>query len=152
LSAAIIDEVEAHHPQRVRLAAAEEITGTWDPDRLAQALANLLANALNHGSPGSPVDVTLAQEDGAARIEVSNRGEPIPESMREAIFEPFRRAGTGPGAPPPGLGLGLYITREIVRAHRGSIELESGADRTTFSVRLPRDPSAAELPLARTKT
>jgi signal transduction histidine kinase len=109
---------------------------------LTQVLANLLSNALSHGSPGSLVDVRLAQEDGNARIDVTNQGEPIPESMHETIFEPFRRAGTGSGAASPGLGLGLYIARAIVRAHRGSIELVSRDDETTFTVRLPRDSSS----------
>jgi PAS domain S-box-containing protein len=142
LSLTLIDEIEAQHPHRVRLADGEEISGTWDPDRLTQVLANLLSNALSHGSPGSLVDVRLAQEDGIARIDVTNRGEPIPESMHETIFEPFRRAGTGSGAASPGLGLGLYIARAIVRAHRGSIELVSRDDETTFTVRLPRDSSS----------
>ncbi|HEY7573957.1 MAG TPA: PAS domain S-box protein, partial [Thermoanaerobaculia bacterium] len=137
---AAIDEFEAQHPRRIRLAPGGEIAGSWDPDRLGQVFSNLLGNALSHGSPVHPVDVVLAQEDGMVRIEVTNRGEPIPAAMRESIFEPFQRVGGGSAGTTPGLGLGLYITREIVRAHRGTIDLVSRPDGTTFSICLPSRP------------
>jgi signal transduction histidine kinase len=72
-------------------------------------------------------------------LTVHNQGPPIPEETLPALFEPFRR-GTGQATEhPSGLGLGLYIVREIVRAHDGSIEVAStAAEGTTFTVRLPR--------------
>jgi signal transduction histidine kinase len=73
-------------------------------------------------------------------LTVHNGGAPIPDSAREALFDPFRRGRvSGPAASPSGLGLGLYITRELVRAHGGSIDLQSSATSgTTFTVALPK--------------
>jgi PAS domain S-box-containing protein len=136
----VVEEIEARHPSRVHLKADVNFPGQWDADRLAQVLSNLLDNALDHGSPTDPVEVRLGQENGAVRLDVSNRGRPIPESMREAIFEPFRRASAEVGTARQGLGLGLYITREIAQSHGGSVEVASGEEQTTFTVRLPLRP------------
>jgi PAS domain S-box-containing protein len=140
----IVEEIEARHPSRVHLKADVNFPGQWDADRLAQVLSNLVDNALDHGSPTDPVEVCLRQENGAVRLDVSNRGRPIPESMREAIFEPFRRASSEEGTARQGLGLGLYITREIAQSHGGSVEVDSREGQTTFTVRLPlvREPPA----------
>jgi len=137
ICASVIDELQAQHPDRLRLTAEGEFRGQWDTDRLAQVFGNLLGNALEHGSPATPVDVRLGLENGVARIDVENRGATIPADLREEIFEPFRRVGRDTSRTPTGVGLGLYITREIVRAHGGTIEMTSEGDRTTFTLRLP---------------
>lgn len=108
-----------------------------DPDRLEQVVDNLLANARDHGEPGAPVRVGVDRsEDGAsARIWVHNRGEPIPPEARKTLFTPYGGAATDRSE---GLGLGLYIADSIVRAHGGSIELDSSAaEGTEFRVLLP---------------
>jgi PAS domain S-box-containing protein len=150
---AVVDELEVTHPGRVRLeCSAGAGRGSWDADRLAQALGNLVANALVHGEPGQPVTVSLHDEGPDALLSVHNLGPPIPPALLGAIFDPFRRAaahgaggagghsGAGGGAGGgQGLGLGLYITDAIARGHGGSVEVRSEeAAGTTFTLRLPR--------------
>jgi signal transduction histidine kinase len=111
-----------------------------DAARVAQVVSNLVGNALAHGSPAEAVQVTLDGSGPDLLLSVRNRGATIPTTILPVIFEPFRR-GTGATSHPRGLGLGLYITREIVRAHQGTIEVESTDDRgTVFTVHLPRSP------------
>ncbi|HEY6930124.1 MAG TPA: PAS domain S-box protein [Thermoanaerobaculia bacterium] len=141
--AAVTDELEAQHPNRVRLSAQGEFRGRWDADRLAQMLVNLLANALDHGSPQSPVEVRLTHENGAARVDVQNRGPVISDDARGEIFEPFRRRNLNSATASRGLGLGLFITREIVRSHGGTIDLVSRNNETVFTVKLPILPESA---------
>lgn len=137
-------EVEAAHPGRtVRCRVPEPEPGEWDPDRLGQVVANLLGNALEHGTPDGPVALACGGDRGTLVFEVSNRGPPIPSEFRPLLFEPFRR---GPGAERNGrgLGLGLFIARQIVLAHGGALEVRSDeAQGTAFTVRLPRRAAGA---------
>ena len=101
-------------------------------------IANLVGNALEHGDPSSPVTVRLAGTDAAWVISVHNGGPPIPCDVLPNIFDPFRR-----NAPrterSKGLGLGLFITQQVVLAHGGKIEVSSTTESgTTFTVFLPR--------------
>ena len=122
---------------RLTLALEEGVVCDVDPSRLEQVLVNLLANAARHAH-GSPIEVAVWGTDDGARLRVRDSGPGISESVRAQLFERFARA---PGAT-PGLGLGLYIAREIVDAHGGRIEVESARERgTTFTVHLPRAPS-----------
>ena len=139
----IVEELRASNPGReLSVTAAGPLAGTWDAARLEQVVSNLVGNALSHGAPGSPVQVSATGNDGVVTLAVHNRGKSIPPALQQVLFEPFRRGdreATGKGA--SGLGLGLYISREIVRAHGGTIEVASGdAEGTTFTVRLPRTP------------
>jgi phosphoserine phosphatase RsbU/P len=124
------------------LEAPRECVGSWDRVALGRVLSNLLVNAIQHGFPDEPVVLTLREEGADVVIEVCNRGVPIPEDVVPYLFDPFRR---GKGATSSvvggagGLGLGLYITKELVSAHDGRIEVRStAAEGTTFVVRLPR--------------
>jgi two-component system OmpR family sensor kinase len=119
---------------------AEPVTVTGDAHRLHQALANLLTNARLHTPVGTGVTVTLAVEDGAARLEVHDDGPGVPEDVRPHVFERFTRAehrrrpdGSGGGA-----GLGLSIVAAVVEAQGGTVGLTSKPGTTTFTVRLPR--------------
>jgi PAS domain S-box-containing protein len=133
----VVEETRAAWPARnILLEVQGDVTGQFDPDRLAQLLSNLTVNALVHGAPDRPVLVSAAAKGERVALEVHNEGSPIPESDRELIFDPFR---IGAGGAPTGLGLGLYIAREIARAHGGELEVESSAERgTTFRAVLPR--------------
>jgi signal transduction histidine kinase len=105
-----------------------------DPSRLDQVLVNLLANAARH-APGAPIRVSLGAGGDDAVLSVHDGGPGIPETVRSRIFERFVRM---PGSP-TGLGLGLFICRQIVEAHGGAIEVQSEPGHgTTFLVRLPR--------------
>jgi len=136
---ALTDELRARTPTRTITRAGDESSmGTWDPDRLNQVLDNLLVNAIRHGDG----EVTLTLEDRAdqALLKVHNWGLPIASEARNSLFDPFRRAGKRSG----GVGLGLYIVDQIVRAHGGEVEFSSDEmEGTTFVVRLPKAPPAS---------
>ncbi len=127
-----------HRTAKLELLGAD-ITGIWDPDRLAQAVSNLLVNALQYGREGTPIVVELATVDGAATITVHNtvRDEPIPPEALSKLFQPDRRGVHDIRYGTSGLGLGLYLVSEIVRAHGGSISAVSEGSRTSFRVVLP---------------
>jgi PAS domain S-box-containing protein len=136
----IATELEAEHQGRaINLTAPGPLRCCCDPDRMGQVLSNLVGNALRHGAPGAPIDVVLAQDGPEIRIVVHNVGPPIPATLLPLLFDPFWRAS--PAAKPDpagGLGLGLYISQQIVMAHGGRIEVESTAEKgTTFTVVLP---------------
>jgi signal transduction histidine kinase len=136
----VAEELRGAHPGRELLVeSAGDLDGAWDADRLQQVASNLINNALCYGPPDEPVRVAMRGEDGQVVLSVHNGGAPIPDATREALFDPFRRGRGSVPASPSGLGLGLYITRELVRAHGGSIDLQSTATSgTTFTVSLPK--------------
>jgi signal transduction histidine kinase len=136
----VITEIETAHPDRsVRLRAEGDTRGTWDRDRLSQVVQNLLGNAIEHGAGGGPIEVEI---DGIAAesvvLRVHNEGAPIAPALLPLIFDPFRRQNS-PARRSEGLGLGLFICREMIRAHRGEIAVQSGEGTgTTFTVTVPR--------------
>ncbi|MBX3467361.1 MAG: sensor histidine kinase [Planctomycetes bacterium] len=144
LGAAVTDELEqlrgAHPGRRIELAANGDGRGRWDAARVQQLVRNLVSNAIQHGSPDQPVRVALRGEEADVHLEVTNRGPEIAPSALDQIFEPLRRGpGQGDGHDPRrGLGLGLFIVREIVKAHGGEVQVRSAGGETTFAVRLPR--------------
>jgi signal transduction histidine kinase len=120
----------------VNLKADVEIQGDWDEFRLEQVVVNLLTNALRYGA-GKPVDVELQQLPGAAAIKVTDHGIGIAPEDRTRVFEQFVRVGDRSRT--PGLGLGLYITRQLVEAHGGTISVDSTlGEGSTFTVALPQ--------------
>jgi signal transduction histidine kinase len=132
----VLDEMREAHPDRViELSASGDLTGYWDPDRIAQVCANLIGNALEHGRAGSRIRVTLAEHSDGVILCVENAGERISESLRPVLFQPFRR---GRNAHSTGLGLGLFIVDQIARAHGGTISVLSDDEATRFMVTLPR--------------
>jgi signal transduction histidine kinase len=119
----------------LRLEANQPVWGDWDRLRLEQVVTNLLSNAFKYAA-GTPVQIVVDSDGINARLSVSDRGIGIPEADRQRIFEPFERA-TGLQQK-PGLGLGLYLVQEIVRAHGGRVDVHSDAGRgSTFVVHLP---------------
>ena len=107
-----------------------------DLGRLQQIASNLLGNALAHGLERSPVKITATADDNDFVLEVWNAGEPIPRDSIDKIFEPFWRHSIS--ATRKGLGLGLHICSQIVRAHQGRISVTSSKEYgTQFTVRLP---------------
>ncbi|WP_224242007.1 PAS domain-containing protein [Hyalangium gracile] len=141
LSALVRDVVERFEPQALRagsplvVQADEPIIGFWDRLRLEQVVDNLLSNALKYG-PGRPVTLRVEQHGEEARLTVSDEGIGIPSESLPRIFEKFERAVSPRHY--GGLGLGLYITRQIVQALGGGIRVESQPERgATFTVELP---------------
>ncbi|MFL5303623.1 MAG: GAF domain-containing protein [Polyangia bacterium] len=135
----VMDELDQANPDRsLRLACHGDTAGRWDPDRLSQVFSNLVANAVRHGRPEHGVAVTVdGRGDRAVRVTVHNMGT-IPAERLPKLFEPLAGSGRAPDNS-QGLGLGLFITRELVCAHGGAIEVWSDeAAGTTFTVMLPR--------------
>ena len=122
----ILDELRAAHPSATIQLQCPELRGAWDCDRLEQVFSNLMGNALAHGDPGKAVTVTAGAEDHRVWVEVHNEGPPIPQELQSVLFNPFpwsERASKSPA----GLGLGLYISNEVVLRHGGQIEIRSTA-------------------------
>jgi signal transduction histidine kinase len=136
----VVAEIRAAYPHRtLELRAEGDTRGTWDRGRLERIVSNLLTNAVEHGDESGVVASVVGEAD-AVRLTVHNGGAPIPADLLPLLFDPFERGARGGG----GLGLGLYIVREIVRVHGGAVEVRSAdPEGTTFAVVLPRHPATA---------
>jgi sigma-B regulation protein RsbU (phosphoserine phosphatase) len=132
----VVDELRISNPQR-EIVAELLLDGSvpLDHRRIAQLLSNLLGNALTHGASDRPVVVRAVGDDTYFELSVANAGTPIPAAARERLFQPFFREDVR--ASQQGLGLGLYIASEIVRAHKGRIAVTSDDELTRFTVRIP---------------
>ena len=133
----VMEEFQHSHPTRLIVSKVDgDVRGTWDEARLSQLLDNLLGNALQHSPEDTPVEVTLTGTPDGITLSVRNEGPPLPMEERTSLFEPFKRGKRASG---DGLGLGLYIARQIVVSHGGRISVESGVGLgTRFVVLLPR--------------
>ena len=147
-----VDELHAFHPERALLLECEgDLSGQWDEDRLAQVVSNLVGNALQHGSVSGPVTVRAASDGDRAVLTVHNLGPAIPATSLKTIFDPMVRSSTGRdyAGQARSLGLGLFIVRELVAAHGGTVSVASTETAgTTFTVRLPRRNQALRGPHA----
>lgn len=122
----------------LRFASTGSTLGAWDRSRVQEVLENLVSNAIKYGE-GNPIDVSLEAFDATVRLSISDQGIGIAAEDLDRIFERFERgAGT---QRQPGLGLGLYVTRQIVRRHGGTLSVSSNpGEGSTFVVELPRSP------------
>ncbi len=139
----IVEAYSSSHRNRdVRVEYNGNLTGTWDVGRIKQLLSNLIRNALEHGSPGSPITLVATGEADEVSLAVRSEGQPLSTAEQSQIFEPRvhrETAGQKGRRASAGLGIGLYITKQIAEAHGGRVELRSTAsDGTTFTARLPR--------------
>lgn len=135
LAQTIVDEFAISHPNEpIALESEGDCAGVWDEDRLAQVFANLISNAVHHGTAGAGISLRVTGGDGV-ELTVSNRGRTIPPTTLRTIFNAFQQGETRINQ---GLGLGLYIVKAIVDAHGGSVSVVSEEGLTTFTVLLPR--------------
>ncbi|MDI7277600.1 MAG: ATP-binding protein, partial [Anaerolineae bacterium] len=126
---------EAH--QITVQAEQPSIVGHWDPAALRQVLTNLVDNAIKY-TPGGPIEIRVRCQDGEVVASVTDHGPGIPSERLALLFEAFAGASARELRRPGGLGLGLYISRGIVQAHRGRIWVESQLGvGSTFSFSLP---------------
>lgn len=134
-----LQEVETGFPERrLESEMLGNLEGIWDGERLCQVLTNLLGNAMHHGDPAQPVQVTAdGRQDDRVSITVRNGGT-IPAELLPTLFNPFRGGERRPGQH-QGLGLGLFIAHQIVRSHGGRIDVRSADGVTSFRVELPRE-------------
>ncbi|MEZ4435637.1 MAG: ATP-binding protein [bacterium] len=139
----LVDELRVAYPG-CDIVVAHRGDGAMDldPDRIEQVVSNLVGNARHHGAAGRPIRVDVTGEDARVLFEVHNEGPPIAPELLPHLFSPYKRQHGG-SRHSSGLGLGLYITNEIVVAHRGTIEVRSDDGGTAFRVCLPREAGEA---------
>ena len=132
-----ITEIRTGHPEAViHFDARGDLRGTWDADRFAQVISNLLGNAVQHGN-GSRITLTAEDQGDAVRVAIQNGGPAIPAHVLPVVFEPLARVSGDRAS--HSIGLGLFIARAIVSAHGGRIDVRSSADAgTTLLVELPK--------------
>jgi signal transduction histidine kinase len=147
LAQEIGEELRASFPSaELSFEGEGETAGDWDRDRVAQVLTNLIGNASTYGG-GAPVGVRIIGRESEVCLLVHNGGEPIAAELIPEVFEPLRRGTENRSA--GNIGLGLFIVNEIVRAHGGTVTVQSSFDHgTTFSVSLPRVAATAARALA----
>jgi signal transduction histidine kinase len=136
----VVEEIRAAFPKARIDISMMEIRGMWDPDRLLQVISNLVTNAIQYGDPDAPIRISATATGGVATITVANalRDGPIPNDRLAMLFEPYRRGAGSDVSHRGGLGLGLYISHEIVRAHGGRMYAHSSREEgTVFTVELP---------------
>lgn len=141
-----VEDAAATHPETTfEVKAVGTLSGHFDAVRLHQLFTNLLVNAAQYGAKGQPVVIRVSNEHPDMVVQVTNRGQPIPEAAWRSIFKPLIQLPTGDDddRPRTSLGLGLFVAREIALAHGGTIDVKSdGVEGTTFTVRLPMESAA----------
>lgn len=136
-----LEQLRAAYPdRRLELEVKGDAHGLWDGLRLQRVLGNLVVNAIKYGAPNTPVHVALTGDESHVRFEVKNAGAAIDRSTLDQLFDPLKR---GPDLEnryqaDASLGLGLFIAREIAKAHGGEVDARSDNKETVFAVRLPR--------------
>ncbi|MFV8558501.1 ATP-binding protein [Sulfitobacter sp. SBS6] len=131
----VVEEVRAAAPDhKITVDLDFDRPVSCDAARVAQAVSNLLSNAVRYADDGSEVAVRGRVSGAEAVISVANRGTPIPESLKQKLFQPYQRGDQTKGE---GLGLGLHIASSIAVAHSGQIDVTCDDGLTTFAFRLP---------------
>jgi two-component system OmpR family sensor kinase len=135
-----VEDARATAPDRqITLVAPDSVVVPGDPHQLHQILANLVRNALVHTPAGTPIEVSVAQDEHDVVFEVRDHGPGIPDASAGLLFERFWRADAGRGRGKGGAGLGLAIVSAIVNAHGGQVMAQNAPDGgAVFVVRLPR--------------
>ena len=138
----VVDEIRMVHPTCIiALDVSGDTEGKLDKARIGQVFSNLLSNAIQYSFKSSPIEVSVEGGVDAVVLKFHNDGVPIASDKIKSIFDPLTRLVSNNKDQPtsPNLGLGLYITKEIVVAHDGTIEVKSSEKSgTTFTIRLPR--------------
>ncbi len=140
----VLAEMQTIHPDRSFVFSAPHdcLDGTWDSGRLRQLISNLIGNAVQHGSPTTPITLCASCPGDDVLLTVQNYGPTIPEEKLGVIFDPMKRHSSSESPEPSttlgSLGLGLYIAREVATAHGGTITVASAGQETTFTVQLPK--------------
>jgi signal transduction histidine kinase len=138
----IVEEVRlAHRDATITIDLSPDLRGSWDKARVGQVMANLLSNAIQYGFKGYPIAVAVRGDEEAVTVSVQNQGRLIDPAKMGGIFDPLTRAEAvgDEQMPSCNLGLGLYISHEILVAHGGNITVTSSdTDGTRFEARFPR--------------
>ena len=141
----VVEEARTFHPDRkLELVSKGNLVGTWDGPRLAQAFSNLISNAIQHGRPEGIIYVSIDGCQSDVLFDVKNDADVIPPSKLRTLFDPVKSFAIRPPSERTmsrvqNLGLGLYVVKEIVKAHTGQIAVTSTEEAgVKFSVSLPR--------------
>lgn len=141
----VVEEAQTFHPDRkIELSCKGELTGAWDGARLAQAFSNLISNAVQHGKQDGVIYVTIDGSEADILFEVQNEADVIPTAKLRTLFDPVKSFAIRPPSERSlsrvqNLGLGLYVVKEIIKAHEGKIQVSSTQETgAKFSVQLPR--------------
>ena len=141
----VVNELRTFHPEQlIELQVPAQLDAIFDESRIAQVLSNLIGNAIQYGNPDVPVTVKVTASEADMTIAVNNRGKTIPADKLSSVFDPMVRIAANVGndyTERTSLGIGLFISRELVHAHGGNIALAStAAEGTTFTITMPRLP------------
>lgn len=138
----VVEETRAHHPDcRIEMTEQGELRGEWDPARLGRVLTNLLVNAVKYRTPHSVIRIALVDHGAEVEVSVTNKGPAIASEDLISIFDPLvrlRQHAADATSAARGLGLGLYVARQLVLAHGGRIGAQSTEGVNVFSFVLPR--------------
>jgi signal transduction histidine kinase len=138
LCRSVVEEAEGAHPERrIEISTTGMLNGTFDRDRVFQAVANLLGNAIQHGDGPIAVAVWEADDHASLFTRVTNRGRAIPAELIPKLFDPFTHAGDETKG---NLGLGLFIVAQVARAHGATYDVSSSDAETAFTIHWPRAP------------
>ena len=147
ISRQLVDEIQMRNPTRtLNLSVSGNLKGEWDKARIGQVFSNLIGNAIQYSFKESSIDITINGTTEEIVLSVHNKGIPVPAEKIGSLFDSLVRAVIDEGDHPEdtNLGLGLYITKEIIVAHGGTISVTSTeADGTTFTARFPRSEDVA---------
>ena len=137
---AVVEEISAAHPgTRLEAAYEGDLAGNWDSVKLGQVVSNLVANAIEHGAQREPVVLTVRGNDDRMSVAVHNEGAPISATALEDIYNPVAGRPVADRVPSTRVKLGLFIAREIVAAHGGTLRATSSPTTgTTFTASWPR--------------
>jgi signal transduction histidine kinase len=140
LRAAVEDAVSYLNTTRVTVDVGDDLAARVDPQRLEQMIINLVTNALKHGEP--PVVVSAHRDGTVLTIAVRDHGSGVPEERQEALFTRFHGASPSPES----VGLGLWVVRQLARAHGGDVRYESADPGARFVIALPDQPTTPPRP------
>lgn len=133
----VLEELQSSAPERAFVVDVDlSLPVDCDGGKIAQLLSNLIGNAISHGTADKPIRVAARTSDQLLELSVANAGPPIPAAVQDSLFQPFYRGYKRSSL--QGLGLGLYISAQIARAHGGRIAVQSDESRTVFSFSMPR--------------
>jgi signal transduction histidine kinase len=140
----VIEEVSAAHPgKHLEVTYEGNLGGDWDSVKLGQVVSNLVANAIEHGAQREPVVLTVRGEDDRMSVAVHNEGAPIAATTLENIRNPLAGRGLEERGTSSRVKLGLFIAREILAAHGGTLQATSSPSTgTTFTASWPRQMSS----------
>ncbi|RZK69861.1 MAG: HAMP domain-containing histidine kinase, partial [Pedobacter sp.] len=132
----VVTELELAWPEiQVELIFALSGPVRMDHKRIAQLFSNLLGNSISHGDRSQPIIVKASNPGNEFHLSITNSGKRIADNIMSKLFSPFSRGKINPGQ--EGLGLGLYISNEIAKAHGGHIQVASDDEKTTFTLIIP---------------